>query len=386
MKKEDFAGLVVYLLIFGVAAIYVFTILKEFGNHSGMTMGILFLFIISATIVGIVLNAIIIELGHIIGAKLGGYKILSINILGFCFYKKDNKTKFKFSSFDGFTGETKITPRQDLSRSPNPSLYLSLSSILFLIEFIVGIVLFSYLNTQASGDFSSNYSKAAYFILTSSVVGLMAFIYNVVPFKLDSTNDGYRLRLIANPKNKEAFNELLRVENAIANGEDNVEIKTFETITNFTADLNLNKAYVLLDNNKFDEALPYIESIIANKDNISTKLYISTKAQKIYIDIMTKSIEEAQKYYDEEVPVNERRLISEDHSMPGIRAYILMSGILDKSLSETELALNKVAKAYKRTAKNRQPVEAKLYNAALKRVIEAHPNWNLEGYLLTEDK
>ncbi len=63
---------------------------------------------------------------------------------------------------------------------------------------------------------------------------------------------------------------------------------------------------------------------------------------------------------------------------------MLMSGILDKSLSETEIALNHVMKAFKRTPKNRQTTELKLYNNALKRVIEAHPNWNLEGYLLEE--
>ena len=200
-----------------------------------------------------------------------------------------------------------------------------------------------------------------------------------MPFRVDTVTDGYRLVLVSNPKNKEAFNELLRVQHAIENGEKNVEVKTFTTITNFTADLNLNKVYALLDQEKFEEAIPYIDSILASKDTISNKTYIRTKSQKIYIDIMTKSLEEAQEFYDKEVPHSERKEISGDVSMASIRAYILMSGLLDKSLSETELALNKVLRAYKHTNKSRQEVELKLYNQALKRVIDAHPSWNLEG-------
>ena len=99
---------------------------------------------------------------------------------------------------------------------------------------------------------------------------------------------------------------------------------------------------------------------------------------------MTKSLEEAQEFYDKEVPHSERKEISGDVSMASIRAYILMSGLLDKSRSETELALNKVLRAYKKTSKSRQEVELKLYNEALKKIIAAHPNWELEGYLLEE--
>ena len=47
-----------------------------------------------------------------------------------------------------------------------------------------------------------------------------------------------------------------------------------------------------------------------------------------------------------------RRELSEDISMVSIRAYILMSGLLDDSESETLRAVNNVLKAYKRTSKN----------------------------------
>ena len=68
--------------------------------------------------------------------------------------------------------------------------------------------------------------------------------------------------------------------------------------------------------------------------------------------------------------------------MPSIRAYLLMSGLLDKSRSECIIALNNVYRAFRRTPKNRKNTEVALFNEALERVVKAHPDWELEGYKL----
>ena len=98
------------------------------------------------------------------------------------------------------------------------------------------------------------------------------------------------------------------------------------------------------------------------------------------------SLDEAKAYYEAEVPVSERREISNDVSMASIRAYLLMSGLLDKSRSECIIALNNVYRAFKHTPKNRQTIEIVLFNEALDKVIAAHPDWELEGYRLQEVK
>ena len=384
MKKEDVSGLIVYLVIFGFAIVFGFTVLREFAANCGMNTGVFFGYIFGAIATGVLFNSILFELGHMLGAKIGRYDIVSVNILGFVFYKKDNKTKFKFANFEGLTGETKIKPKEDTKKQPNPTPYLLFGTLFFLIEVISVLILFVSLNQIVKGNRETQLAHIAYFFLVVGVIGFMILIYNIMPFRVDTETDGYRLTLVSNPKNKEAFNELLRVQYAIENGEKDVEVKTFTTITNFTADLNLNKVYALLNQGKYKEALPYIDSILESKDSISNKTYIRTKAQKIYIDIMTEDLEHAQEFYDKEVPHSERKEISSDVSMASIRAYILMSGLLDKSRSETELALNKVLRAYKKTSKSRQETELKLYNEALKRVIEAHPTWELDGYLLEE--
>ena len=380
MKKEDIVGFIVYLIIFAFASVVGLLVLREHASHSGLDTPVYLAYILGAILAGVVLNAIICELGQALGATIGGYKVLSVNVLGFMFLFDGSKKKFRFKNYDGLTGETKICPVEGKKNNPNP--YLLFGSLLFLVEAVALIVLFTALNGP---DHSKTEQNIAYFFLVVLVVGAMILVYNIMPFRLDSMNDGYRLKLISNPKNKDAFNELLRVENAIERGEQNVEIKTFTEITNFTAELNLNKVYLLQDQGKFDEAEVMLDDILKS-DDINNRVYIRAKSQKIYIHLMNNDPEVAQEFYDKEVPMQERREISEDTSMPSIRAYILMSGLLDDSQSETMLALNKVLKAYKRTSESRQKYELKLYNEALNKVIMKHPKWELEGYLLEEKK
>ena len=380
MKKEDVAGLIVYLVIIALAVVFGVTVLQTHNNHSSFVNFFYVLYILVSVVIGIVFNGILFEVAHIIGAKIGKYTIISVNILGFCFYKEENKTKFRFSSFDGLTGETRIVPKEGMVEKANPYPYLFFGSFFFIIEAIAVMIVFSIFRN--SDDYFL--SDIAYSLLTIGAIGLIVLLYNILPMHIDSMTDGYRLTMVSNPKNKAAFNELLRVEYEISQGNNDVEIKVFEDITNFTADLNLNRVYALLDKKEYAAAEEILDKIIAAKIDISQKVYIRARAQKIYINLITKNIDDAREYYDKEVPVSERREISNDVSMASIRAYLLMSGLLDKSRSECIIALNNVYRAFKHTPKNRQKIEVELFNEALQKVVDAHPDWELEGYKLQE--
>ena len=377
MKKEDVIGIIIYLIIIALAVVFGLTVLQTHQVDSAFQGMLYYLFVFISVIIGVLFNSILFELAHIAGAKAGKYEILSVTILYFSFYKENGKFKFRFSSFDGLTGETKIVPKKGYEDKANPTPYLIFGSLFFVIEAIIVMVIFTLFKDKggALGDL-------AYGFLTVGAIGLVILFYNIVPLKIDSMTDGYRLTMVSNPKNKAAFNELLRVEHEIQQGNTDVEIKLFDEITNFTADLNLNKVYALLDKKEYKEAEEILDKIIAAKENIDAKVFIRARAQKIYINLITKDLEEAKEYYEKEVPVSERREISNDVSMASIRAYLLMSGLLDKSRSECIIALNNVYRAFKKTPKNRQATEVTLFNEALDRVIAAHADWELEGYKL----
>ena len=380
MKKEDITGLIVYLVIIAFAIVFGLTVLQKHGEESTLSGMLYVLYIIGSVVVGTLLNAVLFELAHVLGARIGKYKVISVNILGLCFFEENGKRKVKFSSFDGLTGETKIVPKEGMVEKANPYPYLFFGSIFFVVEAVAVMVVFS-LFRQAEEPVLRD---VAYAVLTIGAIGLIILIYNILPMRIDSMTDGYRLTMVSNPKNKLAFNELLRVEYEIAQGNDNVEVKLFDEITNFTADLNLNRVYALLDKKEYAKAEEILDMIINAKEDVSEKVYIRARAQKIYINLVTKNLEEAKEYYEKEVPVSERREISNDVSMASIRAYLLMSGLLDKSRSECIIALNNVYRAFKHTPKNRQNTELVLFNEALQKVVDAHPDWELEGYKLQE--
>ena len=380
MKKEDITGLIVYLIIIALAIIFGLTVLQTHNSESSLQGFQYVLYIIGAVVVGAVFNGILFELAHVLGAKIGKYDIISVCVLGFCFYKDNGKTKFKFSSFDGLTGETKIVPKEGMVDKANPYPYLFFGSFFFVIEAIAVMIIFSVFRTAE--DYGLR--DIAYGVLTVGAIGLVILLYNILPIHIDSMTDGYRLTMVSNPKNKAAFNELLRVEYEISQGNTNVEVKVFDEITNFTADLNLNRVYALLDKREYRAAEEILDKIIEAKQEVSEKVYIRARAQKIYINLYTRDLEEAKEYYEKEVPVSERREISNDVSMASIRAYLLMSGLLDKSRSECIIALNNVYRAFKHTPKNRQHTEITLFNEALEKVVAAHPDWELEGYKLEE--
>ena len=380
MKKEDITGLIVYLIIIAFAIVFGLTVLQAHQQESSLTGIFYVLYIIGSVLVGAILNAILFEMAHVIGAKIGKYQIVSVNILGLCFYKDGGKRKVRFTSFDGLTGETKIVPKEGMVEKANPYPYLFFGSLFYVVEIVAVMVVFSIF--RKAEDLALR--DMAYSLLTIGAIGLVILIYNILPLRIDSMTDGYRLTMVSNPKNKLAFNELLRVEYEISQGNDDVEIRIFDEITNFTADLNLNKVYALLDKKEYKEAEEILDKIIEAKENVSEKVYIRARAQKIYINLITKSLDESKEYYEKEVPVAERREISNDVSMASIRAYLLMSGLLDKSRSECIIALNNVYSAFKHTPKNRQHTELVLFNEALQKVVDAHPDWELEGYKLQE--
>lgn len=378
MKKNDVAGVVIYLIMLGLALVFGLTVLRVHAQNSDIQGFWYFLYILGAIVAGIVASAILLELGHIIGAATGGYNILCVTILFLSFYKVDGKRKFGFKKYDGLTGQTEIVPKKGREKDASPLAYLNLGTLFMLVFTIVMVVLFVVLNQQGPGNKTAY--NTAYFLLTTAVLSGMCVIYNVMPFELDTTNDGWRLRMAVNKNNKEAFNELLLVRQRMANGEKVDELKTFTDISDFTAELNLNKIYSLLDEGKYEEATGIVDVVLNGKANISTSLYLQLKCQKVYIEIMTKSKEEAKKFYDAEISMQERRTISSMATMPTIRAYILMAALLDKSRSETERALKHLPKAYKRTPAKRRPIEAQLFNEAIDKIYDAHKSWGVEDY------
>ncbi len=363
MKKEDAASLVVYVLMIGLALFIGLGIIKPVFEANASVAGNQYAFAIISVIVGVVINAFLLEIGHILGGLIGKYKIHSVNIFGFCFYKKDGKTHFAFKMFDGLTGETKFLPKSEKS---NPRAATLIPLLLYFIELVIAIILYALISTSLNVDLVWLSIGA---IIVASIGGMM-MLYNIVPFKLDALTDGYRLTLFAKKINIEAYNELMLAEN----GDSEFTPRVFEEITDFTAEVNLIAVYRNIKIKNLVEAEAILANIIKSKKQTSTSTHNRAIAQLLYLKIMNEPLQDAKEYYSTTTSTVQR-FISNDLSMPSLRAYLLIAGLMDDSQGEVMYCLDRKKKALKYTAPGISAIEDVLFNVALEKVKIAHPDW-----------
>ena len=370
MRKEEIRGLVVYAILIISALIVGFAAIRPtmsvYGPDKMSDLG----FIIIVLIIAYLTNAIGLEVLHVLGAIFGGYRVTSLNIFGLCLFNNGEKWKLGFRDFNGINGETKIAPKKEKT---NINFVVWFPLFGFSIELATCIVLSMLVKT---GSIETKWIRGAalLFILISS---MLAF-YNFVPFKLDSITDGYRLRLFTKPVNVEAYNKMLIIQEDQRLGKTVENIPIFEEITDYTAEINMLAMYQFLKEEKYDEAMKIIDQLIEHKNVLNLNDFNRLIAQKLYLAILSQTLEEAKKLYEEICPIEIRRFIANDISMPSIRAYVLIAGMIEESEGEVKYALSKVEKAKKRSLASEVKTEEVLLEKALNYVYEKHPKWEKE--------
>ena len=382
MKKEDVISLLVYIFMLAVAFVVGKFVVSDAVANLSLTTGKAVLMVFAVVIISVIIIAAVIEIAHISGARMGGYEVTSVNVLGFSWRKINGKWKFKFSGFDGLTGETKITPKKE-DASPKPFALFPLFVCLLIIALgIAGYFIFQHLYrttpTQEKFGIKKLYSVLSIFLLLLATLCGMIEVYNIFPAKLDTMTDGYRLLIASNKENVKAFNELNRIENAYQSNIELTDMKTFDTITDFTTQTNMYSVYKYLKEERFDEAEAILDKIIQARNKINKANYCSALAQKMYILLMARDFVLAQKYYTENVTQEYKRFIANDCSMQSIRAYILISSMLDISEHEVRFAIGRKQKALKNTLQGRKEVEESLYAKALDKVDQVRPEWHIK--------
>jgi hypothetical protein len=367
MLKEDVISFIVYIVMLALAAIVGFAVInpafRSISTINGWnTAG----YLIICLIISVLLEVMLFEIAHALGAKLGKYEVISFNVLGFAFYKgydektKKNKIKFKFpSNFDGLTGETLIKPKSEKS---NPLAYVLSPLFLFAIEVAILIILYITVVDPKNGQNKLDFLK--YFQLVLVTVGGMLFIYDYTPAKLDTMTDGYRLVLLNKKVNIEAFNVLLSINGDEFLGTKVTKYKTFDEITDFTSQVNIASVRNYLKTDDYKDSLDLLDKIISSKSNLSFDSRTVAKIYKLYVVLYYGDLEEAKKLY-ESFDEKERDYLKSTYSMLTIRTSILYYGLAENSNSECENQLHKVKKALERVSIYSKQYEEELLRKTL---------------------
>ena len=369
MRKEEIRGLIIYSILIIAALIVGFTAIRTSMSECGPNKMSSFGFLVVVLIVAYLFNAIGLEILHVLGAVFGGYKVTSFDILGLCIYQTAEKWKFGIRDFNGISGETKVAPNKE---KKNINLMVWFPIFGFAAEIAGCVVVLTLISKESNVAWLR--SAALLFILISSMIAF----YNLVPLKLDSMTDGYKIRLFSKPVNVEAYNQMLVIQEEQRLGKSVENIPVFEEITEYTAEINMLAMYKYLEDEKFDEAVKILDQLLEHKHVLNINEYNRLIAQKLYLAILTQPLEDAKKLYDEICPIEIRRFMANDTSMPSIRAYILIAGMIEGSESEVAFAKSKVEKAKRRALASQIKAEEKLLEKALEYVYENHPKWEKE--------
>ncbi len=366
MKKESIISTVFLLLVLAVAIIMGLTVISDaFAKLYESELSPV-LFTLITLVIGFVFNVVYLELAHVVGAKAGKCKVVSVN----CYYltlKKTNKGwKFVTEDFDGLTGETKII-KTDKSKL---NTYVWMPIVFYAFELAICIVLYSMGQTA---EINSPLRWLAISALLWIILSSILFVYDFIPFKLDTSNDGYRLSLLTKPDNAKALLDYMDYQGHLSLGDGENKLEFNENYTDFTVETNLivvEKAILKRDYEKANEMLLKMKS---TENKIDSYLMKRICAQLMFVMLMTKSADEVKKYYDENVGDAERKFISNDSTVEGLRAYALIAGLIDESQFEVQYALSKKEKALKRCQPADVEEEKKLFEEVVQKIKDKQP-------------
>lgn len=373
MKKNDFAAFVAYVVMFGIAIlvglVWIRPIVSNVGNSLPIN-SILLVFI--GIVAGILLNSVLMELGHLLGARIGKYRVVYWSILGLGVKTtKEGKKKFGYVKFDGLTGETKVAPK-DKEKSRLVA-YISFPILFYLIELIVLVVLLSVGANLARKTPSFGWVQILSLVILT--VGGMIIIYDYLPFRLDSITDGYLMMLLSKPVNKVAYNNMLLAEESSLLGKELPDIPVYDEVTDFTYFLNNVTVYSLLSKGSIKEAIKILDKAIASEKGLSKSLIREAKTFKLSL-LFTYNFPQGKELYDS-FEDEDRKYISSISTPSALRCYLLISGLIEDSETEANFAIDKTDKVYKSVANNVAPIEKKLLEEDVALVKQKHPSWSL---------
>ena len=202
-------------------------------------------------------------------------------------------------------------------------------------------------------------------------MGLVFVLYNIIPMKTDILNDGYRLKLLGKKENAEAYNEFMRIEDETRLGLEPENITVYKNITPMTILINRYAYYEALNKKDYKKAEEIVDIILSDMDALDTSTAYRYRFQKLYFVILNSSLEDASKYYWDVLESEDRKTLAKDNSIATKRVYLLVSGLINESLSESEIAIQGVKKRINKIEDAvAKKVELELYEKDIKAVSE----------------
>ncbi len=309
------------------------------------------------------------ELGHIVGAKIGGYRIISVSFLWLTFVRQNKKWKITTTTFDGFTGETKVAPKKE---NANPMPMFWFGTIFLLILMLLGIYLPSIISAKDS--LKTHFVYGGYII--STIAGLMVF-YNILPLRLDTKNDAIMMRFVRKERIQK-YNDICRIQGELYDGEGLEELEDLPENDYLLAHWNYYAYLEKVYNGEYQKAEEILDRMIQDSEKLPDAIYDELLAAKLVLLLLTKSKEEAQEYFLSVSP-QVRKTINLCSTVEGSRNYFFISAIMNDNFEEAKSAYKKYLTKEKQNLEvGRNFDEDSMMAMMMNQIHEIHPEWNFK--------
>lgn len=365
MKKTSNFSFIVYLLMVVAAYFIGKNIIMQANKNVSNSIAL----VLIGVALGLIVNAVLMEVGHVIGAKIGGYQILSFHVLGFGFIKTQNKWRFCFSNFDGLTGETQVIAKKENAK---PQFMFWGGTLLLLIEIACFVLIPLFVPNLAN--------KIPYIVYGGFLIAMIGggiLIYNILPFRLDTKNDGVMMRMV----NKEfvpIYNELTKMKGALYDGKPLENIQEVEKINMVSGYVNYYAYLEKIYERDYEQAGKIIDYLMEHSEALNDATYHQLIAGKMYVLMQTETKEKVEEYYNALSQHLKKELITPD-TIEAARAYFAYAIMMD-SYQDAKLSWKKWQLLKKRCKEVGRIEQEELFMQELTEVLkEKHPDWNLES-------
>lgn len=354
------------LLVYAVLIVLAYFLGQQlFSNARDFVEGNLYVFGGVTIILGFIIGVIIYEIGKVVFGLIAGYKFVNINIFGLDFTKTNNKIKFRLASPQNLGASSLMIPK---GKKAKTTLYL-IGGLLFYI-IIAAIVVTLILVLGFTGEI-------AYGLYISIGVSFVVCIYNLLPFRMDVYNDGYKFRTFLNKANIEVYHDNLNLENYLLNNEGQLENKIYDNYNSVYQVKSLRyKYYYYLKQRDLVKAEKVLDLMIEKKAYLLEEEIEFVYIQKVFYVLCNQNLEDANKYYWNTMPKFCRHPITSTKDLSSFKDAILVCSLLDVNFDEFEHTYSKLD-ALKNKYKYQTLVEDELYliELAEKRIKKEHPEW-----------
>ena len=101
--------------------------------------------------------------------------------------------------------------------------------------------------------------------------------------------------------------------------------------------------------------------------------------------LLTKPLEEGKEFFIA-LPMEAKKYIASLSSTAAVRAYLLVSGLVEDSEIETGNALGKIRSSVKKEGTDIKKIEERVMRDACLKVKERHPDWDFSNVYLLEQE